>query len=162
MQKIIVVLLIAFLSVACKQSVTQAPVGAVTSSVEVPQSENAGLENAGIVQAFKQRKSNVQVEGKGEVVKILPDDTNGSHHQKFLVKISPDQTLLFAHNLDLAERVEPLAVGDTVEFKGEYVFNPKGGIVHWTHRDPQGRQENDSAQGLHEAGWIKHNGQIYQ
>jgi len=153
LQKIIVVLLIAFLSVACKQTANQPSVGAVAGSVEISQTENAGSENTAIVEAFKQRKSNVLVEGKGEVKKLLADDNNGSRHQKFLVKISPDQTLLFAHNLDLAARVEPLAVGDTVEFKGEYVFNPKGGIVHWTHKDPQGH---------HEAGWIKHNGQIYQ
>lgn len=144
MQKLILIFLIALFSVACKQAVSQA---SLTSS-EVSQSANAGIE-----QAFKQRKSHVQVEGKGEVVKILADDNNGLRHQKFLVKISPEQTLLFAHNLDLATRVEPLAVGDTLEFKGEYVYNPKGGIVHWTHRDPQGH---------HEAGWIKHNGQIFQ
>ena len=153
MQKLILIFLIALFSVACKQGVSQAP----ATLSEVTQSANTSVE-----QAFKQRASNVQVEGKGEVVKLLPDDNNGSRHQKFLVKISPEQTLLFAHNLDLAARVEPLAVGDIVEFKGEYVFNPKGGIVHWTHRDPQGRQENGSPQGQHEAGWIKHNEQIYQ
>ena len=144
MQKLILICFIAFFCVACKQTVSQAP---LTSS-EVAQSANTAIE-----QAFKQRKSNVEVEGKGEVVKILADDNSGLKHQKFLVKISPEQTLLFAHNLDLAARVEPLAVGDTIEFKGEYVYNPKGGIVHWTHKDPQGH---------HAAGWLKHNGKVYE
>jgi hypothetical protein len=60
--------------------------------------------------------------------------------------------LLFAHNIDLASRV-PLQVGDEVTFSGEYVYNPKGGIVHWTHLDPQGH---------HPAGWLMLNGNKYQ
>ena len=144
MQKIVLIFLIALFSVACKQTTSQAPL----VSSEISQSANAGIE-----QAFKQRKSNVQVEGKGEVVKILADDNSGLRHQKFLVKISPEQTLLFAHNLDLAPRIDQLAIGDTIEFKGEYVYNPKGGIVHWTHKDPKGE---------HKAGWIKHNGKVYE
>jgi Protein of unknown function (DUF3465) len=144
LQKIVLIFLIALFSVACKQATNQAPL----VSSEISQSANAGIE-----QAFKQRKSNVQVEGKGEVVKILADDNSGLRHQKFLVKISPEQTLLFAHNLDLAPRIDQLAIGDTIEFKGEYVYNPKGGIVHWTHKDPKGE---------HQAGWIKHNGKVYE
>jgi hypothetical protein len=40
-----------------------------------------------------------------------------------------------------------------VEFFGEYEWNAKGGVVHWTHHDPQG---------LHENGWLKHQGRLYQ
>jgi hypothetical protein len=97
--------------------------------------------------------SDVQVEDSGKVIKILADDNEGSRHQKFIVKIASGQTLLFAHNIDLAPRIEDIAVGDLVSFRGEYVYNPKGGIVHWTHRDPQGS---------HFGGWIKHNGNTYQ
>ena len=97
--------------------------------------------------------SDVQVEDTGVIIKILADDNKGSRHQKFLVKIADGQTLLFAHNIDLAPRLDDLKVGDTVQFRGEYEYNPKGGIVHWTHRDPQGK---------HYAGWIKHNGQVYE
>jgi len=92
------------------------------------------------------------VRGQGEVVKLLADDTKGAQHQKFLVRINPQQTLLFAHNIDLAPRV-PLNVQDTVRFQGEYVYNPKGGIVHWTHHDPKKN---------HPGGWIMHHGQMYQ
>src|SRR5436190_23795432 len=56
---------------------------------------------------------------------------------------------LVAHNIDLAERVELLRKGNLVEFSGEFEWNPQGGVIHWTHRDPQGR---------HADGWIKHNG----
>ena len=109
-------------------------------------------DNAAIVQAFYAKKSDVQVSGKGVVSKLLNDDNKGARHQKFLVKINTEQTLLFAHNIDLAPRV-PLQVGDEISFYGEYVYNPKGGIMHWTHHAPRGD---------HVAGWIMHNGIQYQ
>lgn len=109
-------------------------------------------DNSALKQAFAQKQSHVWLQGNGVVKKLLPDDTKGARHQRFLVSISPGQTLLFAHNLDLAPRVAELNVGDQVQFKGEYIYNPKGGIMHWTHHDPQGRQ----------GGWIKVNGQTYE
>lgn len=105
-----------------------------------------------VAEAYATKAQKIQVEDTGYVVKLLPDDNDGLRHQKFLVKVASGQTLLFAHNVDLAARVADLHVGDEVDFRGEYVYNPKGGIVHWTHHDPQGR---------HYAGWIKHNGQTY-
>ncbi len=108
-------------------------------------------DNAALKQAFVQKQSQVWLQGSGTVKKLLPDDTKGARHQRFLVSVSPEQTLLFAHNIDLATRVE-LQVGDQIQFKGEYIYNPKGGILHWTHHDPQGRQ----------GGWIKVNGQTYE
>jgi hypothetical protein len=112
----------------------------------------AEVSNAEIEQAFKAKKSDVQVSGQGVVIKLLKDDNKGSRHQKFLVKINAQQTLLFAHNIDLAPRV-PLQTGDEISFYGKYVYNPKGGVMHWTHHAPQGD---------HVAGWILHNGQKYQ
>jgi len=112
----------------------------------------AEISNASIEKAFFRKLSDVQVTGKGVVVKLLADDNKGSRHQKFLVKINPQQTLLFAHNIDLAPRV-PLKIGDEITFSGEYVYNPKGGVIHWTHHAPQ----DD-----HEAGWVMLNDQKYQ
>ncbi|MDP3088042.1 MAG: DUF3465 domain-containing protein [Methylotenera sp.] len=109
-------------------------------------------DNNALIQAFQDKKSNIFVEGAGIVKKLLPDDNKGSRHQKFLLSISTVQTLLFAHNIDLTDPV-PLAVGDTIQFRGEYVYNPKGGVVHWTHHDPQGKIEG---------GWIKYKGKTYQ
>ncbi|MHB1084610.1 MAG: DUF3465 domain-containing protein [Thiobacillus sp.] len=99
------------------------------------------------------RASNQQVEGQGVVIKMLSDDVQGSRHQRFIIRLNSGRTLLMAHNIDLAKRIDTLRVGDTVAFYGEYEWNPKGGVVHWTHHDPQGR---------HAAGWIKHVGQTYQ
>jgi hypothetical protein len=109
--------------------------------------------DAVLEKAFANRISNQQVSGQGTVVRILPDDTNGSQHQRFIVRLDTGRTLLVSHNIDLAQRIDSLNTGDTVAFYGEYEWNPKGGVIHWTHHDPQGR---------HPAGWIKHDGQTYQ
>ena len=94
-----------------------------------------------------------RVEATGVVERVLADDTSGSRHQRFIVRLSSGQTLLIAHNIDIAPRVEGIAHGDTVTFSGIYEANDKGGVVHWTHHDPSGR---------HAAGWIEHRGHRYQ
>lgn len=106
-----------------------------------------------VTRAFEQHSSGVQVHGTGTVAKVLPDDNDGSRHQRFILRMDSGQTVLFAHNLDLAGRIPALAAGVRVEFSGEYQWNAKGGLVHWTHRDPAGR---------HQAGWIKVAGVVYR
>lgn len=106
-----------------------------------------------ISSAFASGTSNIQVEGEGTVVRVLPDDLDGARHQRFIVQLESGQTVLIAHNIDLAPRINGLEVGDGVNFNGEYVWNAKGGVIHWTHHDPQGR---------HVAGWVKHNGKTYK
>lgn len=103
--------------------------------------------------AFEQRRSNIQVEGQGVVRRVLADDNDGSRHQRFVVALASGQTLLISHNIDLAPRVVGLRKGDAVSFSGEYEWNAEGGVIHWTHRDPKKR---------HPAGWVKHNGEVYQ
>ncbi|KDO15093.1 hypothetical protein DP83_09945 [Vibrio metoecus] len=109
--------------------------------------------DAVLQQAYQSQQSDLQVQGLGQVVKVLPDDNDGSKHQKFILKLNSGQTLLVAHNIDLAPRIPNLKVGDSVEFYGEYEWNKKGGVLHWTHKDPQNR---------HAHGWLKHNGQVYE
>ena len=109
--------------------------------------------SAAIEDAFANQRSNVQVEGSGVVSKVLKDDNDGSRHQRFIVKLSSGLTVLVAHNIDLAPRVEGLEPGDALSVYGEYEWNSKGGVIHWTHHDPQGR---------HVAGWISHDGRTYQ
>ena len=106
-----------------------------------------------ISSAYETRTSNVQVSNTGIVVRILPDDNKGSRHQKFILKLPSGQTVLIAHNIDLAPRINAINTGDSIEFHGEYEWNAKGGVVHWTHHDPAGR---------HEGGWLKHNGVLYK
>ena len=106
-----------------------------------------------IAAAYEERRSDVQVTGSGRVARILGDDSLGDRHQRFILDLPSGLTVLIAHNIDLAARVEPLAVGDAVEFHGVYEWNDKGGVVHWTHHDPQGQ---------HEPGWLKHRGRTFE
>jgi len=106
-----------------------------------------------IEQAFQQKQSDLQIEVSGTVIKLLSDDLDGSRHQRFIIKLASGQTIFIAHNIDLAPRVGQLNVGDEVSIYGEYEWNNKGGVLHWTHHDPAKR---------HIDGWIKHEGQTYQ
>jgi hypothetical protein len=94
-----------------------------------------------------------QFEGEGTVVRVLSDDNKGSRHQRFIVRLASGRTVLIAHNIDLAPRVEGVSEGDAVSFYGEFEDNDKGGVVHWTHHDPAGR---------HVGGWVKHRGRTYE
>lgn len=107
---------------------------------------------AAVARLFESRQSGEMVEVAGDVEAVLPDDDEGSRHQRFIVRLESDQTLLVAHNLDLASRV-PIGVGDRVRLRGEYEWNERGGVVHWTHHDPEGRREG---------GWIDFDGRRYR
>ena len=106
-----------------------------------------------LARAFDDQEHALQIEGAGTVTRLLSDDNDGGRHQRFIVELKSGQTLLIAHNIDLAPRIDSLEVGDEIEFFGEYEWNQKGGTIHWTHHDPNGR---------HEPGWLKHNGRVYQ
>ncbi len=106
-----------------------------------------------IGRAYENRQSNLQVRGEGIVRRVLSDDTRGRRHQRFILELASGQTLLVAHNIDIAPRIEGLRQGDTVAFYGEYEWNDRGGVIHWTHHDPDGR---------HADGWLKHDGITYQ
>lgn len=102
---------------------------------------------------FENHRSDVQIEVSGEVIRLLADDNDGSRHQRFIIELPSGLSLLVAHNIDLAPRVDNLQVGDEVDLYGEYVWSEKGGIMHWTHHDPANR---------HPHGWIRHDGELYQ
>ena len=106
-----------------------------------------------IAAAFAARQSDLIIEGEGTVVHVLRDDNEGSRHQRLLVDVTTGDgetiTIKIAHNIDLADRVE-VSEGDRIRYKGEYEWNDKGGVIHWTHHDPRGK---------HEDGWLEANGE---
>jgi Protein of unknown function (DUF3465) len=144
---ILAVSVLGLLQAGC--STTTPPPGTVSES----QDTSASTGDVILARAFAEQVSNLEVEGQGTVSRLLSDDTEGARHQRFIVILASGQTLLIIHNIDIAPRVGSLEVGDTVFFKGEYEWNEQGGLIHWTHHDPDGR---------HVPGWIKHNGRTYQ
>ena len=109
--------------------------------------------SAVLAEAYREKRSDLQVQAEGTVRRVLRDDNEGSRHQRFILEFDNGQSVLVAHNIDLAPRIPNLQVGDRVAFNGEYEWNPQGGVIHWTHHDPAGR---------HEGGWLKHNGETYE
>jgi len=109
--------------------------------------------DAALAAAFRDHAHDLQVHGSGTVIKVLPDDTEGGRHQRFIIRLASGQTPLVAHNIDFAPRVESLKAGDTVAFDGVYEWNAEGGTIHWTHDDPDGS---------HAPGWLRRDGQTYQ
>jgi len=138
--------------------VTAAAVYVVATSGNPPPAEDAILREgdtgiAEISRLFRERQSGTVVEGAGTVEKLLPDDLVGSRHQRFILRIASQQTILVSHNIDLAPRLDSLRSGDQVHFRGQYEWNPRGGLVHWTHHDPAGERIG---------GWLRHGDRIYQ
>ena len=91
------------------------------------------------------------IEVTGFVRRLLSDDNDGSRHQRFIIDIGGGPTLLIAHNIELAKRV-PVGMGDRVRVRGIYEWNDLGGLVHWTHNDPQG---------VEDGGWVRYRRKEY-
>jgi len=100
-------------------------------------------ESGTVERLFAERRSNVEVTVDGAVTRLLTDDAGPSGtHQRFIIQVAAaTQTLLVDNNVDIGKRA-PVAVGDTVRIRGEYVWNSEGGLVHFTHHDPQRTHED--------------------
>jgi len=109
--------------------------------------ENITSDDRILQEAFENKQTNIQVQGKGNVIKLLPDDNSGSRHQRFILKLASGQTLLISHNIDISTKIDTLSKNDSIEFYGEYIWNSQGGLIHWTHHDPNHK---------HIDGWLKH------
>ena len=97
---------------------------------------------------FADFRSGSWVEGDGVVKKVLPDDTTPPCHQRLLVADPTGRTVLIAHNIDSWGRLKDVKAGDRVAFRGEFIDNERGGVVHWTHPDPRGRKPGGG-------GWLR-------
>lgn len=111
------------------------------------------LDDGGIAELFRNQESDSWVEATGRVTRLLADDTDGERHQKFLMAVSNEITVLVSHNIDAAPRV-PVREGEYVRLRGEYEYTDKGGVVHFTHKPKFKRKAP--------GGWIEHAGTRYE
>lgn len=127
---------------------------AVTACLPPASTAAPTADNAAIARAFADHRSNVEVTADGEVTRLLADETSetGTHQRFILTLRGSSQTLLITNNVSIGKRV-PVVVGDAVVVHGEYVWNDQGGLVHFTHHDPERS---------HEGGWIERQGLRYE
>jgi hypothetical protein len=132
------------------QSDFGAPVGG--TAVAGRNGNSVSVAQGQILKAQQDHARKVWLTVQAAVLRSLEDDRRPPCHQRFLLKLDNGSTVLVAHNTDLAPRV-PVSPGNVVLIRGEYIWNEKGGVLHWTHHDPQGTEEG---------GWILLNGQTYK
>jgi hypothetical protein len=101
--------------------------------------------------SWENKEFNVLVEVTGRVALVLPDEHYVTVSQQFLMDLENGHRVLVSHDLKAASRV-PVAVSNTVKVRGEFDWTPDGGIIHWTHKDPDGTREG---------GWIELAGTRY-
>ena len=114
---------------------------------------NPQPDDAAIVSDFHNHQSSVEVTADGTVVRLLPDRSSSTGvHEQFILKLSSgDITVEVEHNISIGARA-PVQEGDHVIVHGEYIWNAQGGLIHFTHHDPQG---------AHEGGYIQESGKTY-
>ena len=122
------------------------------SSTPSNQPDLTALYESEVAAAQNNQQSHVVVTCTLPVKRMLRPDEKGEKHEKFLLQVSNGTTILVAHNTSRAPSV-PLSAGDIVTVHGEYIWNAKGGVIHWTHRSDTPR---------HEGGYIDFKGQRYQ
>ncbi len=76
-----------------------------------------------------------------------------SPHEGFLLRLGSgcDLVVRVEVNTDFTGPI-PLSRNERVIVKGEYEYYPRGGVIHWTHRDPRGR---------HDGGYVYAGGRLY-
>lgn len=119
----------------------------------VPDQASSAPTASELEKAIAQHQRDVRVVGTGIVKRELPEDRAGNPHQRVLIELASGGTVLIVHNIALAPRIANLAPGTQIEFSGEYIWNERGGLVHWTHHDPHGN---------HRGGYVKVAGVTYQ
>jgi hypothetical protein len=111
-----------------------------------------GVANDSVQAAYAAQQSNAWLETEGQIRRVLRDDNEGSRHQRFILELADGHTVLVAHNIDLAQRI-PARQGLPLRVRGRYEWNDRGGVIHWTHHDPEGR---------HAGGWIEVDNTVYR
>jgi hypothetical protein len=105
-----------------------------------------------IVAAAQSHRRVDYVEGSGLVViRLLPDDTSGLQHQKWVVRLSDGEEMQAVYNSDMCERV-PIKVGDVISMGGMFLYTEIGPMLHWLHFDPKGNRPD---------GYVEVNGKAY-
>jgi len=112
--------------------------------------------NAVVYDAWRAGRSHIEVTASGSVARVLGQRQGPSgDHEGFLVHLrGADGHGLTVRVEDNVDITGPLTLkdGDDVVVRGEYIYDPRGGLIHYTHHDPRGR---------HVPGYVRVNGRLY-
>ncbi len=112
-------------------------------------------DNAAVCRIYSAQESRAEVVASGTVVDVLGTRRGPSgNHEGFLLRLGGGCDLLVRveTNVDLTGPV-PIRTGENAIVKGEYEYEPMGGVIHWTHHDPRGR---------HDGGYVRLGDRSYQ
>jgi hypothetical protein len=101
-------------------------------------------DDAAVCGAFSAQRSGVEVVAQGMVTRVLGVQAGrSSPHEGFLLRLDSGCAIVVRVevNTDFTGSI-PLSVGERVLVKGDYEYYSRGGVIHWTHRDPRGHHEN--------------------
>jgi hypothetical protein len=112
--------------------------------------------NAAVYDAWRYHRAHLEVTADGSVARILGTRRGPSGvHEGFLLHLrgagGHGLTVRVEDNVDITGPI-PLTEGDDVEVRGEYIYDPRGGLIHYTHRDPGGR---------HAGGYVRAEGHTF-
>ena len=110
------------------------------------------VDDAQIIQAQSQQARKVELTVTAPIKKMLREEDYREPHQRFLLILSNGTTVLVANDLQYGTYA-PVQAGNVVRIHGEYIWNERGGVLHWTHKSDEPR---------HESGYIDFNGMRYQ
>ncbi len=116
-----------------------------------------GDSNGDVYRAWSTGTSHVEVTAAGNVAQLLGTRRGPSgRHEGFLLHLRGSAgrglTVRVETNVDLTGPI-PIAEGDAVVVRGEYVYDATGGLIHETHLDPRGRRAG---------GYVQVAGKVYQ
>jgi hypothetical protein len=122
-----------------------------------PNAINGGLnfssDNKLFTRAWQQRLSGVQLSLEGKISRVFSSMETEAGQQKFSLQLAQGQVVTVIHDVRLGSAIEDLAEGEIIEVFGEYQWAPDGGVIHWTHRDPEGNRQ---------AGWVRYKDRLYR
>jgi hypothetical protein len=122
-----------------------------------PGGNSADASNGAVYDAWRAQRSRVEVTASGTIARVLGTRSGRyAPHDGFLLHLRGPEgrglTIRVEDNVTMTGQIALVAGADAI-VRGEYVYDPRGGIVHWTHRDPRGH---------HAAGYVQTGGKLYQ
>ena len=125
--------------------------GVASQVWQAPSSYNAEPGFRVLADAYLNKKSGMMAEVQGQVTRLIMDEEESARVQKFVICAISGQSRLVTHDLSRSDRV-PVAIGDKVMVRGEYVWSEPGGTLICPTRDNGSGGRN---------GWIEHKGERY-